>query len=330
MKIICYAVSSLEDPYIKHWAQDNDVEVKLIREPLNAQTAHLAEGYDGVSSEGITPVSEQVYEQFEQFGIKQLAVRQVGVDNQDLTAAKKHGIKITNVASYSPRAIAEMGVTQAMYLLRKIGIYERRMDDHNFSFDENTISTEIFNCTVGVIGGGHIGAATAQIYSALGAKVLMYDPTYNAALEPYVTYTSMDEIFHKSDIISLHTPLLPGTKNLINKDSIAKMDKNPIIINVARGGLIVTSDLISALKEGKISGAGLDTLADEVKFFEKENVAENDIPKDYKELRSMDNVLITPHIAFFTKLAIKNSMELALNDTKAIIEGKMPKSIVNI
>lgn len=329
MKVICYGVSPLEDPYIKNWALKNDVEVSLIREPLDETTVHLANGYDGISSEGITPVTEKVYEELEKFGIKQLAVRQVGTDNQNLVAAKKHSIKITNVPSYSPRAIAEMGVTQAMFLLRKIGIFEERMDNNNFSFDESTISTEIFNCTVGIIGGGHIGAATAQIYRSLGAKVLLYDPTYNAALEPYVTYASMDEIFHESDIISLHTPLLPSTENMIDKASIAKMDKKPILINVARGGLVVTADLISALKEGKISGAGLDTLADEVDFFEKENAAESDIPDDYKELRSMNNVLITPHIAFFTKLAIKNSMELALNDTKAIVEGKMPKSIVN-
>ena len=133
MKVICYAVAPLEDSYIKNWAKKNDVEVKILREDLNEKTVHLAEGFDGISSEGIEPVTEEVYAQLAKFGLKQLAVRQVGFDNQDLEAAKKYGIKITNVASYSPRAIAEMGVTHAMYLLRQVGIYYNRMNHGNFN-----------------------------------------------------------------------------------------------------------------------------------------------------------------------------------------------------
>ena len=330
MKVICYAVAPLEDIYIENWAKKNDVEVKILREDLNEETVHLAEGFDGISSEGIEPVTEEVYAQLEKFGLKQLAIRQVGFDNQDLEAAKKHGIKITNVASYSPRAIAEMGVTHAMYLLRQVGIYYDRMNHGNFNFEERTLSREIFNCTVGLIGGGHIGGATAQIYSALSAKVLLFDPYYDAALEPFVEYTDLDTIFKKSDIISLHTPLLPSTANIINAESISKMEKQPILINMARGGLVDTSSLIDALKSGKISGAGLDTLANEAEFFGKEHVENSDLPDDYKELVNMDNVLITPHVAFFTKLAVKNSIEIALNDMKSIINGKGSKNIVNL
>ena len=173
-----------------------------------------------------------------QYGITQLAIRQVGVDNQDLAAAKKNGIKITNVAAYSPRAIAELGVTDAMYLLRKIGIYQDRMAHGDFTYDESTISTEIFNCTVGIIGAGHIGGASAHLYSALGAKVLACDPVYDASLEPYLTYTDFDTILAESDIISLHTPLLASTENMIDKTAFDKMKKKPILVNVARGGLV--------------------------------------------------------------------------------------------
>ena len=197
-----------------------------------------------------------------------------------------------------------------MYLLRQVGIYYNRMNHGNFNFEERTLSREIFNCTIGLIGGGHIGGATAQIYSSLGAKVLLFDPYYDAALEPFVEYTDLDTIFKKSDIISLHTPLLPSTTNIINSESISKMEKQPILINMARGGLVDTSALIDALKSGKISGAGLDTLANEAEFFGKEHIKESDLPDDYKELVNMDNVLITPHVAFFTKLAVKIVLRL--------------------
>ena len=329
MKIICYGVIKMEESRIENWAQKNNVEVKIVHADLCAENADLAEGFDGVSSEGNLPVDASVYEKFKQYGIKQLAIRQVGVDNQDLAAAKKNGIKITNVAAYSPRAIAELGVTDAMYLLRKIGIYQDRMAHGDFTYDESTISTEIFNCTVGIIGAGHIGGASAHLYSALGAKVLACDPVYDASLEPYLTYTDFDTILAESDIISLHTPLLASTENMIDKTAFDKMKKKPILVNVARGGLVDTQALIVALKNGQISAAALDTLADETDFYNKKDML-NSLPADYKELKAMPQVLITPHIAFFTKLAVKNSIEIALNDAKTIISGGEVKSVVNL
>ena len=329
MKIICYGVIKMEESRIKNWAQKNNVEVKIVHDDLCAENADLAEGFDGVSSEGNLPVDASVYEKFKQYGIKQLAIRQVGVDNQDLAAAKKNGIKITNVAAYSPRAIAELGVTDAMYLLRKIGIYQDRMAHGDFTYDESTISTEIFNCTVGIIGAGHIGGASAHLYSALGAKVLACDPVYDASLEPYLTYTDFDTILAESDIISLHTPLLASTENMIDKTAFDKMKKKPILVNVARGGLVDTQALIAALKNGQISAAALDTLADETDFYNKKDML-NSLPADYKKLKAMPQVLITPHIAFFTKLAVKNSIEIALNDAKTIISGGEVKSVVNL
>ena len=328
MKIINYRVSELEKKFIEAWANKNNVEVKCVEEPLTSKSVDLAKGFDGVTSEGMDEVTEDVYESLEKFSVKQLAIRQVGVDNQDLDAAKKHGIKITNVPAYSPRAIAEMGVTQAMFLLRKVGVYLDRMKNGNYGFDASTISTEIFNCTVGLIGAGHIGGATAEIYHALGAKVLTYDPFYDASLEPFTTYVDLDTIFKEADIISLHTPLLPSTANIINKETIKKMAKKPILINMARGGLVNTQDLIDALKSGDISAAGLDTIADEVEFYGANKPLE-DTPKDYQELSKMPNVLVTPHVAFFTELAEKNMMEIALNSALAIIAGKSVRNQVN-
>ena len=328
MKIICFSVLPVEKPYIEDWAQKNQVEVKILSEDLTSETVDQVKGYDGVSSEGIAPVGEDVYATLEKNGIHQLAIRQVGYDNQDLAAAKKHGIVLTNVAAYSPRAIADMGVTHALYLLRNVGLYQQRMAAGDFTFDEQTISTEIFNCTVGLIGAGHIGGASAQIYSALGARVLTYDPFYDASLEPFTTYVDLDTILTEADIISLHTPLLPSTKHIIDAAALHKMKPNALLINMARGDLVDTAALIAALKNKEIAGAGLDTLADEGEFFGEQQDLST-LPQDYQELQALPNVLITPHVAFFTKLAVKNSMEIALNDAKNLINGGSSRNIIH-
>lgn len=328
MKILCYGTLAVEEPYARAWGKAHDVQVDLTSQPLSSATVERAKDYDGVSTKGIVPVTADVYAALEKFGIKQIAIRQVGVDNQDVAAASQHSITLTNVASYSPRAIAEMGVTQAMSLLRHVGIYQDRMKNGDFTWDANTISTEIFNCTVGLIGAGHIGSATAQIYSALGAKVLTYDPAYDAAMEPFTTYTDKDTILKEADIISLHTPLLPSTKNMIDAAAFKKMKPNAILINMSRGELVDTAALINALKTKQIAGAGLDTLANEVTFFtQKKPYA--DTPQDFQELNAMPNVIITPHVAFFTKLAVKNGLEIALNDAQTIIAGKHSRHAVN-
>lgn len=118
------------------------------------------------------------------------------------------------------------------------------------------ISNEIYNLTVGIVGLGNIGGATAQIYKALGAKVLAYDPSYNVEYEPYVEYTDFDTVIKNADILSLHTPLLPSTENMIAAPQFKMMKDNAYLINMARGKLVNTADLISALENKEIAGAG--------------------------------------------------------------------------
>lgn len=330
MKLIMYSVRDAENPYIEAWSKKTGNEVKMVTEPLNADTVKLAEGYDGISLQQTTKLGdEQLYEQLAAMGIKQLAARMVGVDIFDFDACKANGIIVTNVPIYSPRAIAEMGVTQAMYLLRRIGEFEQRMSHGDFRWSDDLISNEIYNLTVGIVGLGNIGGATAQIYKALGAKVLAYDPSYNVEYEPYVEYTDFDTVVKNADILSLHTPLLPSTENMIAAPQFKMMKDNAYLINMARGKLVNTADLISALENKEIAGAGLDTLADETSFFGKQ-VSPDQIPDDYKKLAAMPNVLITPHVAFLTETSIRNMVEISLNDAVTILEGKHSRNEIRM
>lgn len=329
MKIIMFGTKPIEQSFVEAWEKKTGNEVKMTADQLNDDTVEMAKGYDGVSTQQTASLgSSDVYKKLASYGIKQIGLRTAGYDMVDLDAAKANGITISRVAIYSPRAIAEMGVTQAMYLNRKIGLFNQRMaDDNDFRWSPDLVSNEIFNLTVGIIGLGHIGGATAQIYKALGAKVIAYDPIYDPDQEPFVDYTDLDTVLTQSDIISLHTPLFPSTKNIIDAAALKKMKKSAYLINMARGGLVDTQALIKALQDGEIAGAGLDTLADETTYFGKK-VDADQVPEDYKTLAAMPNVVVTPHVAFFTKTSVRNMVEISLNDTVTIVNGGKTRNAI--
>lgn len=329
MKIIMFGTKPIEKPYAEAWEKKTGNEVEMVPDLLNDDTVDMAKGFDGVITQQTQSLgSADVYKKLASFGIKQIGLRTAGFDMVDLDAARANDITITRVSIYSPRAIAEMGVTQAMYLNRKIGLFNHRMNENNdFSWAPDLVSNEIFNLTVGIIGLGHIGGATAQIYKALGANVIAYDPFYDPEQEPFVEYTDLDTVLKESDIISLHTPLFPSTKNIINADALKKMKNSAYLINMARGGLVDTQALIKALQDGEIAGAGLDTLADETTYFGKK-VNADQVPEDYKTLAAMPNVVVTPHVAFFTKTSVRNMVEIALNDTVTLINGGKTRNAI--
>ena len=329
MKIIMYDTHQHERPYAQIWAQAHHQELTMVEEPLTMETVHLAEGYDGLSVQQTIQIDNDIYPMLANYGINHISTRTAGFDNFDLAVAKQHGMTITNIPRYSPRAIAEMGLTQAMYLLRNIGRFHEQMDqNHDFTWSGNLISNEIHRCTVGLIGTGRIGTATAQIYKALGARVLAYDPRYHPELEPFVEFVDRDTILRQADIITLHTPLTPQTKNMIGAAELRVMKPTAILINVARGGLVDTQALIKALQDHEIAGAGLETLANEQNLFGHQ-VSPDQIPEDYKILRAMPNVIITPHVAFLTQTAVQNLVQISLDDTVKLAQGQRTNHAVN-
>lgn len=328
MKIIMYSVLPEEKPYIKAWSQKTGNEVTMLDVSLSTETVALAKGYDGIDIQQATTIHEPViYEKLASYGLKQLTARMVGFEIINLEAATQNGLTVTNIAAYSPRAIAELGVTQAMRLIRQLGYFDQQMAQGNFLWN-GLISQEIHNLTVGIIGAGHIGGASAQIYAALGAKVIAVDPVYNVELEPYLEYTDLKSVLTQADIVSIHTPLQADTINIINEKSLKQMKSSAYFINMARGGLVDTKALIDALQKGEIAGAALDTLADETDYFEQQ-VDPATLPKDYKALQAMPNVMITPHSAFFTNTAIKNIVEIGLNDVVTLVNGGKSHNALN-
>lgn len=322
MKIIAYGIRDDERPYLEEWSKDQGIEVKAVAELLDDSTVDQAEGFDGAVVYQQKPYTASVIDKLASFGIKSLSLRNVGVDNIDADAIKRNDFKVTNVPAYSPEAIAELTVTQLMRLLRRTPTFDRKEANGDLRWEPD-IALELGHMTVGVIATGRIGRAAMRIYKGFGAKVIAYDIFHNPELEKEGVYVdTLDELYAQADVISLHSPATKENEHMINDDSIAKMKDGVFFLNPARGALVDTDALIRGLDSGKIGGAALDVYEDEVGIFNTDFGSFDAIPDErLKNLMKRENVLVTPHIAFYTTTAVRNMVQFALNSNKNLIEN---------
>ncbi|BEU88875.1 C-terminal binding protein [Selenomonas sp. TAMA-11512] len=214
----------------------------------------------------------------------------VGVDSIDVPAATKHGIQVGNVPDYGMNEVADHAVSLSLALLRKVDMLNRRTKTEVWDYSACIPIRRFSTMTVGVVGLGRIGRNFAAKMSALGFKVVGYDPYYKETPETsFIEAVSFDEVVERADVISLHCPA-DGNEGLMNRDVFKRMKKTAFLINVARGAIVNDKDLDEALKSGEIAGAGLDTVSIEP------------APPDYFLFKN-DNLLVTPHMAWYSEEA---------------------------
>ena len=253
--------------------------------------------------------------------VKYIGVLATGYNVVDIVAAKKLGITVTNIPTYGTVAVAQMTFALLLEMCHHVWDHSEavKKGDWTNSIDFcfwNSPLIELSGKTMGLIGFGRIGQATAKVAQAFGLNVLAYDNYQDPKLEnEFCKYVDLDELLSKSDIISLHCPLNESTQGIINKDNISKMKDGVMIINTSRGPLIVEKDLKNALNSGKVSGAAVDVVS-------KEPI-EADNP-----LLEAKNCIITPHIAWAPKESRSRLMNTATDNLKAFIEGT-PVNVVN-
>ena len=258
--------------------------------------------------------------------VKLLALRCAGFNNVDLAAAKDK-LPVVRVPAYSPYAVAEYSLALMLSLNRKIHRAYWRTRDGNFSLN-GLMGFDMHGKTIGIIGTGKIAKILIKILKGFGMRILAYDvfPDHKFAEEEVITYTTLDELYRESDIISLHCPLTEETRYLINDSSIDKMKDGVMIINTGRGQLIHTNALIEGLKEKKISAAGLDVYEEEGDYFyedKSDKIIDDDV---LARLLSFNNVIVTSHQAFFTKEAMQNIAETTLQN---IEDFRLNRPLVN-
>lgn len=255
-------------------------------------------------------------------GVKVLALRCAGFNNVNLDAARKHGIRVCRVPAYSPEAVAEHAVAMLLTLNRKTHKAYNRVREQNFALN-GLLGFNLFGRTVGVLGTGKIGKAFCHIMKGFGCRVIAFDPFPDASLtESGVEYLQFDEVLAASDIISLHCPLTPESKYLINRESLRLMKRGVTIINTSRGGLLHTADVIESLKTGQIAYLGIDVYEQEEKLFFKDLSASIIEDDTIQRLMSFPNVLVTGHQAFFTEEALQQIAECTLRSVDQLCNNK--------
>jgi len=317
-----YNVRPDEQKPLDAWVKQNGVQVDTNSVPLNAETVDLAKGYDGIVIQQHGPISDpSIYEKLHSFGIKQLTLRITGFEIVDLDQAKKNDLIVTNVPAYSPRSVSELVLADVMGLLRHIGEVGEREKHGDFSW-KGVEAREIHTLTVGISGAGKIGSAVARIFRALGATGIAADPVHRPELNDTLTYVDHDTVFKTADIVTMHTPLTDETNQMINADIFKKMKSSAIFINCSRGQVVDTGALVAALENKEISAAAIDTFEGENTIVGQDLTGKQIDNDNLKKLLAMPNVNVTPHIGFYTEVAVQNMVEIALNDVVTILNGQ--------
>lgn len=324
MKVAVFSARSYDIASISA-ANNGKFEFAFHDTRLSLESIALTEGCQAICAFVNDRLDRPVLEALAHRGIKAIALRCAGYNNVDIQAAKEQGIKVARVPAYSPNAVAEHAVALILGLNRKTHRAYQRVREGNFSLD-GLIGFDLVGKTVGVIGTGKIGRVFAGIMSGFGCKVICYDPFPADGL----TYVTLEKLAGESDIISLHCPLTPETKHLVNANRIDSMKPGVMLINTSRGGLVDTSSAIEALKSGQIGSLGLDVYEEEAcLFFENKSdeVIQDDI---FSRLLTFPNVLITGHQGFLTHEALMNIAETTIANLEGCLIGGVEPQLVSL
>lgn len=326
MKLLVYSAKDFEIPFLND-ANNKIHKVSYTKDALNSETAIQAVGHMAVSIFSGDDASSLVLEKLSDLGVRYISLRSAGYNNVHLKTAQKFGLKVANVPEYSPYSIAEHAVALLQALNRKIILADRQVHSYNF-LQNNLMGFDLNGKTVGIVGTGKIGSVMAKIMNGFGCKILANDlkPDYRLVQLYDLTYTSLDEICKQSDIISLHIPLTQENYYLIDKQKLALMKPEVLLINTARGALVETKELINALEKNVIGGYCTDVYEKEIGSFFKDNSTGGIKDRLLIKLLSFPNVLLTPHQGFITKEALTNIAEVTFENLNSWEEGKSSKN----
>ncbi|WP_394173524.1 2-hydroxyacid dehydrogenase [Thalassotalea litorea] len=321
-KVAIFSSKKYDQQFLDQFNQNNALSLQYFESRLTYQTVELAQGYDAICVFVNDVIDQHVLEQLDRFGVRVIALRCAGFNNLDLKAAKSLGIKICRVPEYSPEAVAEHTVGLLLTLSRKFHKAYLRVRENNFALD-GLMGFNLYGKTVGVIGCGKIGQATIKILQGFGCNVICHDPAPSAEAKALkIEFVDQDEVFSRADIITLHCPLTPKTRHIINRSSIAQMKSGVAIINTSRGGLIDSEAIIQGLKTRHIGFLGMDVYELESELFFEDLSA--DIIQDdvFTRLLTFPNVLITGHQGFFTEEALITIARTTLDNIQLLLDGK--------
>lgn len=322
MRIAVFSSRGYDRRFLDEANRRHDHELTHLEARLDATTAALAEGHEGVCAFVNDRVDAEVVAQLAAGGTRLLTLRSAGYNHVDLAAAEAHGVTVARVPAYSPYAVAEHTVALMLAVERQIPRAANRVRDGNFSL-EGLLGFDLRNKRIGIIGTGKIGQIVARIMRGFGCSIRAYDPVRNDDVRDLgVRYEDLDTLLGECDVITLHCPLTPDTHHIIDEAALRKVKPGVMIVNTSRGALIDTPAAIQALKDGRIGHLALDVYEEEGDLF-FEDLSDTGIQDDvFARLLTFPNVLITAHQAFFTEEALRNIAETTLGNATAFAAGR--------
>ncbi len=331
MKVAVFDTRSYDREALESANASFGLELTFLEPRLNERTALLAAGHEVVCSFVNDSVDEASLRVLRDVGVRLIALRSAGFNHVDLAAAEHLELPVVRVPEYSPYAVAEHAVALAMALNRKIHRANARVREWDFSL-EGLVGFDLHGKTVGVMGTGRIGRVAARIFHGFGCRILAHDAHPSPALIADVgaEYVPPMDLCRKSDLITLHLPLTPLTRHLIDAKVLSTMKPGVMIINTSRGALIDSKALIAALKRGQVGAAGLDVYEEEEGVFFKDlsdKILQDDV---LARLLTFPNVLITAHQAFLTKEALDAIARTTLQNIDAYANGRPLENAVRV
>lgn len=329
MKVSVFSAKPYDKKYLgnvlaaKH--ADSNIELIFHEFALDKDTVSIVDGADAICVFVNDTVDEEVLMELAERGIKAILLRCAGFNNVDLEAAQRLRIMVANVPSYSPEAVGEFAVALIQTLNRKTHRAYNRVREGNFALD-GLLGKTLYGKTVGIVGTGKIGVATARIMKGFGCRLLAFDPFKSPAFEEYGEYCSLEELLPQCDIVSLHCPLMDKTRHIINFDTLAQMKKGAMLVNTSRGGLLDTAAVIEALKTKQLGGLALDVYEAEGELFYNDHSSHIIQDDHLMRLMTFPNVIVCGHQAFFTEEALTEIAECTLRNLEEFIAHKTSKN----
>ena len=328
MKVAVFSTKNYDREFLNA-ANKSSHALGFFEPRLGPETAGLAAGFNAVCVFVNDVVDASTIETLHSLGTRLIALRCAGYNNVDLKRAAKRGITVVRVPGYSPYAVAEHTIGLILALNRKLHRAYNRVREGNFALD-GLLGFDIHGKTAGIIGTGKIGTVAARILIGFGCEVSAFDPVPNEICRSLgVRYLELDALLARSDIVTLHCPLTPENRHLIDAGALEKMKTGVMLINTSRGALIDTLAVIEALKSGKIGYLGLDVYEEEEHiFFEDRSglIISDDV---FSRLLTFPNVIITGHQAFFTREALENIAATTIKNITVFEEGGRSGNEIN-
>ncbi|GAB3649734.1 2-hydroxyacid dehydrogenase [Streptomyces sparsus] len=327
MQILAFGVQADEKPLIERAFTDR-YQVRCLDVFMNGDTAPIAAGHEIVSVSVNAELDAHVLRTLAAGGTRMIAQRATGFNNIDLDAAAELGFTVARVSHYSPYSVAEFAWTLAMAVNRRIVRAARRTREFDFRLD-GLLGRDMHGRTVGVVGTGKIGEAFTRIAHGFGMRLLGWDIAENPACRALgMEYTDLPTLLTRSDLVSLHVPLLPQTHHLVGREALRSMKDDAILVNSSRGGLVDADALVDELKAGRFAGVGLDVYEAEAGLFYQDKSLDVIADDTLVRLMSFGNVLVSSHQAYYTREAVGEIISTTVHNVEDYLAGRIGENVL--